>query len=337
MKASRRFAGLAVLLLLLASCEESFSPKTPFRRVPILYCVLEADYKRLPGEQQVVLSSTYDVTGYDPSTNSIDPAIRGAKIELQVHDRQYTLVESTAPRSDTLRYKTPQVFYIGTDVLLYPFDTITITAVLPDGSVLSAQSYVPSPSGIATSPQILPQGFTTKVNRSTQGSSFIVDWDNAVAEEHLFFPSLSIGYRVRTPLGDIIRVNQVPLRYVQRAGTPVPVFPSYQTEKVCVYEFDAIDEVMREISGGDPHKESYIITGMDFDLTEFDFPLSRFYASVNGYLDQYSVRLDESVFTNIRGGIGVFGCRMDSRWGFKLDRRYIESFGYRALESAMSK
>jgi hypothetical protein len=66
-----------------------------------------------------------------------------------------------------------------------------------------------------------------------------------------------------------------------------------------------------------------------FDLTEFDFALSRYYASVNGYLDRYSVWTNESIYSNVSGGIGIFGSRMDSKYSYPMDRKYVESFGYR--------
>jgi hypothetical protein len=50
---------------------------------------------------------------------------------------------------------------------------------------------------------------------------------------------------------------------------------------------------------------------------------------VNGYLDRYSVRTDERVYSNINGGIGIFGSRMDSDYSYPMDRKYVESFGYR--------
>jgi hypothetical protein len=35
--------------------------------------------------------------------------------------------------------------------------------------------------------------------------------------------------------------------------------------------------------------------------------LAAYYSSLNGFLDEYSVRLDEQVYSNINGGIGIFG------------------------------
>jgi hypothetical protein len=40
------------------------------------------------------------------------------------------------------------------------------------------------------------------------------------------------------------------------------------------------------------------------------------------------VRTDESVYSNIDGGIGIFGSTMTSAYSFPVDRKYVESFGY---------
>ena len=78
-----------------------------------------------------------------------------------------------------------------------------------------------------------------------------------------------------------------------------------------------------------PRESEITVTRIVFGLTEFDFPLSRYYASVNGSLDRYSVRTDESVYSNIDGGIGIFGSTMSSEYSFPVDKKYVESFGYK--------
>jgi hypothetical protein len=94
------------------------------------------------------------------------------------------------------------------------------------------------------------------------------------------------------------------------------------------YDFEAMDATMRAISEGDPGKSRYRIIGFRWQFQEFDFPLSRYYASVNGYLDAYSVRLDETVFTNITGGIGVFGSLFRYSNDYPVDPAYAGRFGY---------
>ncbi len=44
-----------------------------------------------------------------------------------------------------------------------------------------------------------------------------------------------------------------------------------------------------------------------FVLTEFDEPLYAYYSTANGFPDSGTLRLDEPDYTNIQGGLGVFG------------------------------
>ena len=66
-----------------------------------------------------------------------------------------------------------------------------------------------------------------------------------------------------------------------------------------------------------------------FEATEYDAPLSNYYSSVNGFLDNFSLRLDEQVFSNITGGFGVFGTYFTSLYQVEMDSRYVTSYGYR--------
>ena len=85
---------------------------------------------------------------------------------------------------------------------------------------------------------------------------------------------------------------------------------------------------MAAISEGDSDKSRYEVLGFDFDLVEFDFALSRYYASINGSLDQLSIRLDETVYSNIAHGYGVFGTSMANSMLFPVNATYAASFGY---------
>jgi hypothetical protein len=44
-----------------------------------------------------------------------------------------------------------------------------------------------------------------------------------------------------------------------------------------------------------------------FELIQVDPPLYNYYNIVNGFQDEFSVRTDLPDYTNIRGGVGVFG------------------------------
>ena len=85
---------------------------------------------------------------------------------------------------------------------------------------------------------------------------------------------------------------------------------------------------IKEISAGDTAKSYYRLDGVDFSLYQFDDALSKYYSSVHGSLDDYSIRVDQSVYTNISGGLGIFGCRALTANSWKMNSAYAHSFGY---------
>jgi hypothetical protein len=44
-----------------------------------------------------------------------------------------------------------------------------------------------------------------------------------------------------------------------------------------------------------------------FLLIQFDEPLYNYYFVANGFKDRSSIRLDEPNYTNLSGGVGIFG------------------------------
>jgi hypothetical protein len=320
--------GFSVLLLFLAGCKDDFNPKIPFQQVPVLYCVLSTTYQHVAGGQRAIITATYDVPGVNPSANHTDPTITGAKVFLQVNDRKYEMLETRSRRADSTRYNDSLVSYGNANVSLYPFDNVTLSALLPDGRSLWAHSVIPSSKGLRIVPATAPNGFTTKIDRAEEGPALVIDWDDGAASEHLFFPRLTLTYYIHKDSIDVRKSAAVPLHYVQQGKARVPVYPTAQVGKECEFDLDSFDEFMRSLSEGDTAKSTYLVGGMTFTLTEFDYPLTQFYASVNGYLDQYSVRIDQTTYTDVVGGIGVFGSRMDSQWPFKISPIYIRSFGY---------
>jgi hypothetical protein len=107
------------------------------------------------------------------------------------------------------------------------------------------------------------------------------------------------------------------------------VYPTYTFGTSCTFDFAAIDSAMAQISAGDSQKKNYGAHSMMFDVLEYDAPLSKYYSSVNGSLDQFSIRIDQPVYSNIGGGIGIFGSYFDNKFTIDMDYAFVTVFGYR--------
>ncbi len=315
------------LCMLGIGCKEDFSPKVPSGNRYYLFCIVSAT--PLGGSVQLALvDRMYDVPGLNPAVNKEDPFVAGARLTLTVRGTQYPLKYRLNFREDTTRYNTPVQYYLGSGIPLVANDAVTMQATLPDSTRLSASTEIPGFRPTDSAPDFT-MGVTTLLDRENVGTAWILDWSNDVNDDHLFFPSLTLVYSTTADSGiSELHSVPVPLKYVEHNGQWTPVYPSTQTAPVLSVDFDAIDRVMQGIGEGIADKSTVHPRQMTFVLTEYDISLSRYYNSVNGYPDQYSVRLDERTYTNVRGGDGIVGSAYTQSRTFKIGRLYAASFGY---------
>ena len=325
MRTRRLFLLPIVAALAGLSCDESFSPKEPLVDRAFLYCIV--NYSRLETRTQfAIVNRSYDVNGTNPVVNGVDPFIDGAEMKLSVRTTEYLFRSGSMSGADTTRYGTPVKYYAARNVLVYPLDVVTVVASLPDGSRLSGHTTVPAVKPLESHPTYV-SGFTTQVNRFTQGERYVLDWEDGSHDGHLFFPSLTLTYE-REDSADKSFAIAVPTGISVQNGHRVAVYPHPSTATHCEFTFEAIDEAMRSIAEGDTLKSRYRPVSLNFTVVECDFALTRYYMSVNGALDQYSLRLDESTYTNVQGGSGVVGSTTTFGINNTIDPRYARLFGY---------
>ncbi len=317
------------VLLMLAGCEHSFNPKDVALDEFVLQCFIPMDPGQSTSGVTALIARVYDVDGFDPSANTNDPSVAGAVVRITRNGRAYDMKDSLRFTRDSLRYGSKQHSYFGRMPLPGPSDEMSISATLPNGKKLSAQTVAPQVRAFASSIDF-PGGITTKMTFPPGVLNWVVSWDDGLASDpHLFFPKLLIYYAKQL---DSIEVNgtvQVPLKYVTGKNGLAAVYPTYTMEPSLTFEFAAIDSAMASISAGDPDKGRYGVHTAWLSLIEYDTPLSKYYSSVNGSLDQFSIRVDQLVYSNVGGGIGIFGTYYLNQAQFFLDGGYVRSFGYK--------
>ncbi|HMU43338.1 MAG TPA: DUF4249 family protein [Ignavibacteriaceae bacterium] len=308
----RLLLSLVILASLsILSCEEEFNPKIDFQEKYILYSIINPD----SSFQTAVLLKTYDVPGYDPYINSADPSVKDATILLVQNDRAFFLRDTVISREDTSRYNAQQFFYYTNDFEINGDDSLQIVAVLPSGKTLSALTKLPESVTFDTSSDhLLPV-------EDQQYFQFI--WDGPVSSRW-YLPKLTFYYLV-----DGIRYGKdIPITYSNENGNWVPEYPGVTNTNTVRFEMTSLDSVFRQISEGDEDKSHYIILGAVLSLLVFDEELSRYYSTTNGFLDDFTVKLDETDYTNIDGGFGIFASFVRSQTGAVFNETFIKSFGY---------
>jgi len=262
--------------------------------------------------------------GFDPYSNTVDPAIAGADIRVWLGDSVYIFSDSSVARIDSSRYGTPFNFYYNTKFKIPPKQNIEVEVLLQNGVRLRAASQAPD--------EVLFKKQSDVIIPAVNSNLVKFIWAPQV-EGTFFSPKLKIRYIQNVNGINVEKLKDVPVKYVQRNGNLEPVFPEPSSSSIIFYQLDAITRALEEISEGDPNKSNYTVhQSLIFDVVAFDLNLSRYVSSTNQPFDDLTVTVNESDYTNIKGGLGIFGSYIKSNYPtIRFLPDYIESFGYKFL------
>lgn len=306
------------------SCEDQVNPKTDFEEVYVLSCIIRTDTTY----QIATVSRSYDVNGFDPTTNSEDPFIKGAKIKLFYDNKVVEFKDTAIAREADSRYKTPMnIYYTNKFISTSLPVALRIEATLPNGKVLTASSELISIYSVyinSLSVPISSNPLSSKLN-FTWGEWLLTPNSKGV----YYAPELVIFYTQDKGGVKIKKQKKVPVFYANTLSGLLPVYPQIQSGiKSASFEMDAINRAMAEISEGDSQKSNYKIDGVVFRLLLMDAGLASYYSLQKTFLDEFSVRVNQPDVTNIKGGLGVFGNYTIKQINVEIAREYISSFGY---------
>jgi hypothetical protein len=269
------------------------------------------------------VSKTYDVPGLDPMANTVDPFDPAAVVTVtldKVTDKQRLF---KMDRADQSRY-TSKEYVFRDNGLFHSYGVYWLSVTTGKGEKLSASTTVPMYRTIESSYQ-----FVAGVTAVTTDPQWTFNWDNNQKDDHLYFPRLRLAYKIFYADSTVNETVDIPLTYVEKDGKKTPVYPSFTRKFSVTYDFSAMTTAIASISEGDTVKSRYQLGWLHFTLVEYDLNLSNFYSSMHGYLDEYSVRVDETTYSNISGGIGVFGSWFVNSIPYQMKTAYVRSFGYR--------
>lgn len=310
-------------------CEENFSPKTETKETLFLYSFLKANDVPPPApaiKQVVVITKVYDVEGYDPMLNTVDPTIKDAQVTLTIDNLKNTLtLDSVATDYQNRR----QQYFYSAYLSVQSYDSLIVSAKLSNGKTLTGKTRAPKYLNFEFS-YPYNHGFTTNLNQIIPVYSWTITWYNN-NPMHLLFPRMLIKYQQNIGGTKVTKSILVPTSIINRNGIKEPYYTEYLKTNNLSYSFDAVDYAMTKLSEGNPNKADYTLLGLYFDIVELDLPLTNYYSATNGYLDAYSIRSDANIYSNISGGFGVFGSMFTSSFYKELDKTYVESFGYQKL------
>lgn len=318
----RIFLLLSVFLTLFTySCEVNFDPFGDYIEKYAFTCILKNNTR----SQIAFLSRSYKIDGFDPYNYIIDPAITGADIRVWCNDSVYVFKDSSITRTDTSRYKTPLHFYYNKHFSLQANQPVELEVLLSNGKRLKSSIVTPA-----------------EINFDDESDVFVPSENKNILEffwnEYpagiLFQSKMEIKYRQNINGEFVEKTREIPLRFVLSNNKMMPVYPKPSAVFGVAYDLDAVDKILREISADDPDKQNYAVyEKLIFNVTAYDFSLSKYASSISGSVDDLTVHENVSDYTNIDGGYGIFGAYMLKDYGrlrFLMD--YIQSYGYKFIK-----
>lgn len=317
----------AAVSIISISCSEDFDAKTGIESKYVLYGVYNAvqnipKQSRIGFLKEIKLSRVYNVDQYDLSSFSVEPVVN-ATVMAYGKGRPVQCTEEFSRKEQEKSYKVYGDFFAGPD------DDITVTATMPNKDRLSATTRLLKYNYI-TRDYPFYSGFTSKINHFLWGSSFNLFWDSN-RNPNLFFFSLSVQYSEMTDSGEVFKTKEIPFKVLKKGNKYEPVYPSYQFEKQISYDYEAIDYAITEIAAGKPDKSKFKLYWLNLKLLEFNSDLTKYFSSIHGFTDRFSIRLDEAVYSNVSGGIGVLGATTQVIDVLYFHPDYPGIFGYQAF------
>lgn len=313
------YIAILSLLVIFSSCEENFNPKGQFQEKYVLNCVLSGD----TSYQVAILTKSYNVPGFDPYKNTVDPALDSADIRLWQGDSVYIFRDTLVDRIGTKRYDSPlKIFYLKNFTPEFR-QSYEIEALLPNGRRLksSSQSVPEVDFDLKNSTVVIPPSVGNYVN---------IYW-NIPKENTLFVFTYTVNYYQKIDGVNVPKKVNIPIYYVLQNGQYVPNYSTPSNLPSANFSMDAITRTLENISKNDPNKQNfYVNITNSFKLFVLDDNLSKYYSSNTGGND-FTVRLDELDYTNIEGGYGVFGSFFKKTYKLKFTADYIRSFGYNPI------
>lgn len=322
----KKIINISVFVLLIAAsfaCEDSLSPKGELKNQYVLNCILRGDTTT----QILTLSRSYDVEGFDPYENDIDPAVQGAAIRIYKigsNDPAKIFRDTTIARTNTSRYTTPIHYYYIDNFVPYANSEYKIEAELPDGTLLNAttKTYATSTLYFFRSDNPVP------VDAVATGRDYLFFKWSEFDTNIYYVPKLEIVYSKNIDGVEEFHKHPVAAYYIYTENQFVPIYPEISNFSFYEVQNDALDRAMMEISEGDTAKSTYSIYRAELTVLIPDRNLTTYYSASQTFLEGYSVKLYQPEYTNIEGGVGIFGSYTKNVFTPRIRNDYVESFGY---------
>lgn len=305
-------------LVLFVSCEEGFEPTTDFKEDYIMYGILNGD----SSYQTVVVSKSYSADNFDPYSNTTDPDIQNAVITITGRDGEYLLRDSSVERTDKSHYDSPQHFYYTNDFKPKIGEEVKIKAVLPNGKVLESETQLPHYSLFSwtDSDEELPI--------SKLYDKVLFRWKlNNAPDDLVYLPRFLIHYFQNENGTSVRKTKEFPLNFAKIGGIDKEQFPNATGNTSVLYDTTIVYNTLKNLKGNGSASDITLIRA-EIELTIMDKNFGSYYSSIQTLNDGFTIKIYEANYSNINGGIGVWGSYFTVTKDIDILEEFARRLGY---------
>lgn len=297
-------------LLFFQSCDDSFSPSGPEEQRMVVYSVLTTD----SDIQYVRVYQNYFPLDNDPRQNITDHPIKDATVSVSDQTTTFLFRDTLLAREDTSHYKEPVFAYVASGFPAKPGYSYTLKVVSASFGTLSATTRVPDASTLSIHDLPLLDDPYQNANLYKSPSVSFTLSKNAEA----YRVRLLIEYDAENTGSREAYQREVPqvLRPIDcKAGIFDFIFPkvtrrssvpSTGGEFMDTYRFNYF-AYRRSIEFVYQTNVNPLFRRIKYFVVQFDGNWYKYYSTARTFQDRFSVRLDDPDFSNIPGGVGLFG------------------------------
>ncbi len=277
-------------LVVIAGCNEPFSPKGPFGQKLVVYSVLSP----ASDTQFVRLYLNYDPPANDPYAVPAERSDTNAQVTISTAAQVFTFHDTLlAPSLRAFVHSSfrphPGATYILTATSQY--GTITATTKMPAAGVI----WIPDESTLLFPTSFPLENIGVHVTLASQTRGFLLRF--------------ILAFRLQND-STFRGQAEIPLYYVQDAtGTSYPQYPQMQRavdpHPIVLYPVAAYSTFLSKL--GERFKTRVLPEQARFYLVQVDENAYTYYSVVNGFRDDFSIRTDQPDFSNVQNGLGMFG------------------------------
>ena len=314
---------LAALSLVSVVCNQPFEPRPPLQDQLVVFSILSTDRDA----QFVRVERNYMPPDFSPQTYTSDNSLANAVVSLKDGNSTYDLHDTIFARPDTSRFKFPLRAYVLSPFVPQYGKSYEITVLSPElgravgkaivpgkpmlAMGLSARDVLASPGSYKDDEGIPFEALLSDVTKGYIGRLFIdysvlkgngwVDGRIEVPIAYKYFDIHDFKYVINAQLTRRPTTHQMNVAYTNQMYNAALIEVAYS-------RFPASKLVFSRIV---------------YQFLQAEQNLYDYYQVAHAFNDPYSTRLDEPIYSNIDGGVGVVGAYTLDSLVFPLPQHFV--------------